>query len=105
MAVALITVELNEAGIDFLLRSPDGPVGRFLAQIAQDVTNLAKQLAPVDTGRLRSSISWTMGLAAGGLFAEVGSNVEYAPYVELGTVYQQAQPYLVPALRAVLDSL
>jgi HK97 gp10 family phage protein len=27
----------------------------------------------------------------------VGTNVEYAPYVELGTHRQKAQPYLRPA--------
>ena len=40
----------------------------------------AKQNCPVDTGKLRASITTEVG----NLEAEVGTNVEYAPYVELG---------------------
>jgi len=55
----------------------------------------AKKLAPVDTGRLRSSIThdWK------GTTARVGTDVNYAPYIELGTYKQKAQPYLYPALQ------
>lgn len=45
----------------------------------------AKKNAPVDTGRLRASITpevTTQGEIVKGV---VGSNVKYAPYVELGT--------------------
>jgi len=45
----------------------------------------AKVLAPVDTGRLRSSIASEVRGAAMETVGVVGSNVEYAPYVELGT--------------------
>ncbi len=51
-------------------------------------------------GRLRSSITWEVVSEGGDLSAKVGTNVEYAPYVELGTRYMRAQPYLVPALAA-----
>lgn len=54
----------------------------------------AKRLCPVDTGNLRNSITHQQ-------FDErtevVGSNVEYAPYVELGTVKMGARPFLRPA--------
>lgn len=40
----------------------------------------AKGLSPVDTGRLRNSISHTVQDDA----AYIGTNVEYAPYQELG---------------------
>lgn len=54
----------------------------------------AKQMCPVDTGNLRASItpvveSWAR--------AYIGTNVEYAPYVEYGTRNMAAQPYLEPA--------
>ena len=49
------------------------------------VQRSAKQKAPVDTGRLRASITpevrWQGDTAVG----VVGSNVKYAPYIELGT--------------------
>ena len=41
----------------------------------------AKKITPVDTGRLRNSISH----AADDEAAYIGTNVEYAPYVELGS--------------------
>ena len=40
----------------------------------------AKRITPVDTGRLRNSISHAKDDEA----AYIGTNVEYAPYVELG---------------------
>lgn len=54
----------------------------------------AKLACPVDTGRLRSSISHTHDKNT----SYVGTNVEYAPYVEMGTVNTNAQPYLKPAI-------
>lgn len=57
-------------------------------------------LAPVDTGRLRGSISH----AASGDTVHVGTNTEYAPYVEMGHRQWQsgrwvpAQPYLRPGI-------
>lgn len=45
----------------------------------------AKRLCPVDTGRLRSSITTTKGYDGDNCVATVGTNVEYAPYVEFGT--------------------
>lgn len=54
----------------------------------------ASENAPVDTGRLRGSITNVVYED----YALIGTNVEYAPYVELGTSRQSAQPYLRPAI-------
>jgi len=58
----------------------------------------AKILCPVDTGRLRSSITHEIE----GTTGKVGSNVEYAKAVEIGSEdpeFKRApQPYLRPAL-------
>lgn len=54
----------------------------------------AKRLCPVDTGRLRNSISHAVDNNA----AYIGTNVDYAVYVEMGTVKTRAQPYLKPAI-------
>lgn len=59
------------------------------------IESRAKELAPVDTGRLRASIK--LVLASDGLGGEVVTNLSYAPYVELGTRFQTAQPFLFPA--------
>lgn len=47
----------------------------------EQIRNDAIQLAPVDTGRLRTSIQ----AEASGLRGEVKTNVEYAGYMEFGT--------------------
>lgn len=54
----------------------------------------ASEACPYDTGRLRASISHDHDDNA----MMVGTNVEYAPYVELGTRNMDAQPYLRPAI-------
>lgn len=56
----------------------------------------AKELCPVDTGNLRNSI--THATEDEGHTVVIGTNVEYAPYVELGTSRQRPQPYLRPAI-------
>lgn len=53
----------------------------------------AKVNCPVDTGRLRMSITSDVGDLEG----SVGTNVDYAPYVEYGTYKQAPRPYLRPA--------
>ena len=56
----------------------------------------AKKLAPVDTGNLRNSI--THEVDDGELAAYIGTNVEYAPYQELGTINMTANPFLKPSV-------
>lgn len=51
---------------------------------------------PVDTGRLRASMKYEV--QAGQKQVIVGSDVEYAPYIELGTRNQRAKPYLKPSI-------
>ena len=55
----------------------------------------AQQKAPVDTGYLKRSIG--IEFTDGGMTAEVEPTADYAPYVELGTRFMEAQPYLGPA--------
>jgi HK97 gp10 family phage protein len=70
-------------------------VQEAVARTALQVESDAKGLAPVDTGRLRSSIK--ADISPSGLSATVGTNVEYAVFVEFGTRRQAAQPFLGPA--------
>jgi len=62
---------------------------------AFDIDRDAKKGAPVITTRLRSSIH--PEFQRNGLGALVGTDVEYAAFVEFGTSKQEAQPYLRPA--------
>lgn len=57
----------------------------------------AKMKCPVDTGRLRNSITHAVVEENGEKAVYIGTNVEYAPYVELGTKNTDAQPFLEPA--------
>ena len=93
-------VEINGAALAELFESPSGEVARDLQRRALQVDRAAKQLCPVDTGRLRSSITNEIGQDGQGLVATIGTNVEYAPYVELGTSNAPAQAFLLPALEA-----
>lgn len=60
-----------------------------------EITNLGA----VDTGRLRGSISHAHDDEA----AYIGTNVEYAPYVELGTRRMAARPFLRNAVSNYTD--
>ncbi len=52
----------------------------------------------VITGRLRNSISHTLGSNVGSnIKVYIGTNVSYAPFVELGTRRAPPYPYLKPA--------
>ena len=66
---------------------------RGLEAIGLAAEGHAKKAAPVDTGRLRNSISHATDDEA----AYIGTNVEYAPYVELGTSKMTPRPFLKPA--------
>lgn len=66
---------------------------RSLEIIGLTAEKYAKEIVPVDTGRLRNSI--THEVDAKDVY--IGSNVEYAPHVEYGTIHQKAQPFLRPA--------
>lgn len=52
---------------------------------ASAVRRHAKANAPVDTGRLRSSIKSTVNVQGPLIRGAIGSNVKYAPYMEYGT--------------------
>lgn len=67
------------------------------------VVNAAKERAPVDNGRLRSSISATLELTPGTCILRVGSDVPYARYVEEGTgIYGPAGRRITPTRRQAL---
>lgn len=81
-----------------LLKGESGPVAKEILRAAIQVEGNAKRLAPVDTGRLRSSITHEVGRDGRGLYGSVGSDGAYAMYQEFGTRYVPAHPFLRPAL-------
>ena len=113
-------VVFNDYSADVLNEFHDA-VLRALERCGEQAEGYAKDLSPVDTGNLRNSISHTVDEDEPAAY--IGSNVEYAAYVELGTgkyteggrptpwVYQDdngnwhwtagnpAQPFLAPAVK------
>lgn len=69
---------------------------KILTTLAAEGTGYAKKLTPVDTGRLRASISWKEISWAGETIkeAQIGSNVHYAPII-LGDV----EPFVITVKR------
>lgn len=58
-------------------------IAAWLEAIGEDAAGTAADFAPVDTGRLKSSIS--SAVVEEELAAYIGTNVEYAIYQEFGT--------------------
>lgn len=69
-----------------------------LTRAAIQVQNEARRLCPVDTGRLRASINFSIaGASPETTVCRVGTNVEYAYWVETGTgVYGPHNTPVVP---------
>ena len=70
-------------------------VKRVVRHNGAEMQTKAQQNAPVDTGTLKRSIG--LEITDSGMSAEVEPTAEYAPYIELGTRFVEAQPYLKPA--------
>ena len=77
----------------------DSAIQRALEKIGLTAEGYAKLACPVDTGNLRNSITHERDRDS----AYVGTNVEYAPYVEMGTSRTAAQPFLRPAATDHVD--
>lgn len=118
-----IKIQITDHSEEFL-RVFDDRVVVALEEVGLAAEGFAKRLCTVDTGLLRNSITHALdgepvatpeyqdnpgkqfgrydGTAPkeGGKNRAVfiGTNVEYAPYVELGTSKQKAQPFLKPAV-------
>ena len=75
-----------------------GPMVDAMRDATLLVQRDAKINAPVDTGRLRASITPEVRPFGDTIQGVVGSNVEYAPYQELGTKHMEGRFYLRRAL-------
>lgn len=86
-------VVLNNHAIEELLAGRNGAVARWLEHQAERVTQDAKRRCPVSpvgasdhpSGQLRSSIGWSIEDTGRALRAEVGTDLDYGLYVEVGT--------------------
>ena len=76
-----IEFNTNPESRDEVLHALQNAVNRGLKAIGEQAVGYAQELCPVDTGNLRGSITY----AVEGDDCYIGTNVEYAPYIEFGT--------------------
>lgn len=79
---------VNRKALERLTRSEQGPGGKLLANKSKKVQAQAKRNLTanksVDTGVLRNSIDWQFVSTRKELVTRIGTNVDYALYVEEG---------------------
>lgn len=81
-----MSFQIHMSVVHRTFHDPAGPAGTWLYGRGLRVESRAKELCPVDTGRLRSSITTTRPVRIGKRLAvRVGTNVNYARYVHDGT--------------------
>lgn len=88
-------VEVREDNREAIANAIDRALVAALEEVGLVAEGYAKRACPVDTGRLRNSITHIVDEDTSHVI--IGTNVEYAPYVELGTRRQKPQPFLKPA--------
>ena len=72
-------------------------VRRVVQKVCTDTKRDAQAFAPVDTGNLRSSITYETREAATSVVGEVGPTASYGAYVEFGTSRMAPHAYMGPA--------
>ena len=99
MAEIRIEIKMDELGE--VKELSDEAVARALEQCGALWESYAKQMAPVDTGRLRNSIEH---YPEGTDTVVVETDVEYAVYQEMGTRYQSGTPFMKPSGESNIDT-
>lgn len=101
-----MNVIVNVVGLEALkkvlkekIEKVNGNVEKAVVKATLKVEADAKKKVPIDTGRLRSSISNKIEKIRDEITGKVGTNVVYAPYIEFGTGRMRPKPYLYPALQ------
>lgn len=94
MAV-VVTVTLNHPEIYALLTDR-------VRRIGNRVQNVARRRAPKDTGALAGSIHVVVNSAPGFVFADIGSNLDYALWQHEGTGIYAGRGYIRPKRARVL---
>lgn len=88
-------LEIRENNTEQVAAALNSAIAKALTKIGQQAEGNAKLMCPTDTGRLKNSITNQIDMQENAVY--IGTNVEYAPYVELGTRRQDPHPYLRPA--------
>lgn len=86
---------------DLVEKALESQLESALYIIGQKMEGYAKMKCPVDTGRLRNSISNAYDTSDRRVV--VGTNVEYAPYVELGRRGRDGKHFLKNSIEEHID--
>lgn len=76
-------VEIREDNTEQIVNAINQAIATALEEIGLAAERFAKRACPVDTGRLRNSITHTLNMDEEAVY--IRTNVEYAKYVENGT--------------------
>lgn len=90
-------VEVLEDNTELVAKEMESAIAQALTAIGLIAERYAKVECPYVTGRLRNSI--TNVVDTDGKAVYIGTNVEYGPYIELGTVKRKPHPFLGPAAK------
>lgn len=90
-------VEIREDNAQRIADAIDQALAKALEEVGLVAEGYAKKACPVDTGRLSNSITHQVRPSEKSVY--IGTNVEYAPYVELSTSRTKGQPFLRPAAK------
>lgn len=84
---------------DLLKASELEKVQEIVKYHTASLTQKAQRRVPVDTGFLKRSI--IQEISGGGMTGTVTAGADYAGYVEKGTRFMAAQPYMEPSFNEV----
>jgi len=76
----------------------------MLTDAGDDAAVIAKELATVDSGELRDSIEYEIGVHKDQTYVTLVARAEHAAKVEFGTVYHPSRPFMIPALRFAMSN-
>lgn len=85
-------IEIREDNTEQIANAINDAVAAALEEIGLSAERFAKRACPVDTGRLRNSITHALNMDEEAVY--IGTNVEYAPYVENGTSRREGVHFL-----------
>jgi phage protein, HK97 gp10 family len=88
-----------------IIRHLEALPGRTVRRVLFAVQARAQELAPVDTGALRASVTSEVVDGAGYAEGVAGPTADYGAHVELGTIHTASQPYLLPAFQEVREMI
>lgn len=89
-----MNINISVSGAEDILQGVHDKLSSAIECGAQIAADAARNMCPVDTGTLKSSINVT----GSDMSARINADTDYAGYVEFGTSKTAPQPYLVPAL-------